>query len=106
MTKEEGELKTRDQILAALRADGDEFASWLDTLPDDVLAEQVRFPEGVQPPSKTRFEMLLGVKEHEMHHRAQLMVAERMIGIVPHLTRDFEARRAEIVKQMQAGKGA
>ena len=32
------------------------------------------------PPTKTRFEMLLGAKEHEMHHRAQLMTMQRMIG--------------------------
>ena len=31
--------------------------------------------------------MILGVKEHEMHHRGQLMVMERMVGVVPHLTR-------------------
>jgi uncharacterized damage-inducible protein DinB len=34
------------------------------------------------------------VKEHEMHHRAQLMVMERMLGMVPHLTRDMQARIA------------
>ena len=38
--------------------------------------------------------MLLGAKEHEMHHRAQLMVIERMLGIVPHLTRARQARTA------------
>ena len=48
-------------------------------------AEQVSMPGGV---SKSRFEMLLGTKEHEMHHRAQLTVIERMLGIVPHLTRN------------------
>jgi uncharacterized damage-inducible protein DinB len=32
------------------------------------------------------------VKEHEMHHRGQLMLIERIIGIVPHLTREFQAR--------------
>ena len=25
--------------------------------------------------------------EHEMHHRAQLMTLQRIIGLVPHLTR-------------------
>jgi uncharacterized damage-inducible protein DinB len=34
------------------------------------------------------------VKEHEMHHRGQLMLVERMLGITPHLTRDMQARRA------------
>ena len=38
--------------------------------------------------------MLLGVKEHEMHHRGQLMLIERMLGIVPHLTRKREATAA------------
>ena len=44
---------------------------------------------------KSRFEMLLGVKEHEMHHRAQLFLIERMIGIVPHLTRARQERMAQ-----------
>jgi len=39
--------------------------------------------------------MLLGVKEHEMHHRGQLMTMERMIGQVPHLTRQMQERRAQ-----------
>jgi uncharacterized damage-inducible protein DinB len=38
--------------------------------------------------------MILSVKEHEMHHRGQLMLIERVIGIVPHLTRDMQARFA------------
>jgi len=37
------------------------------------------------------FEVLLGAKEHEMHHRAQLTVIERLLGIVPHLTRNRPA---------------
>jgi uncharacterized damage-inducible protein DinB len=36
--------------------------------------------------------MLLGTKEHEMHHRAQLTVIERLLGIVPHLTRKRQMR--------------
>ena len=36
--------------------------------------------------------MILSVKEHEMHHRGQLMLIERMVGIVPHLTREMQAR--------------
>ena len=54
-------------------------------------------PPGGTPPSKTRFELLLAVKEHEMHHRGQLMLIERMIGITPHLTRDQEVRRAAMM---------
>jgi uncharacterized damage-inducible protein DinB len=54
-------------------------------------------PPGGSPPSRTRFELLLGVKEHEMHHRGQLMLVERMIGITPHLTREQETRRAAMM---------
>ena len=50
-------------------------------------------PDG-QVPSKSRFEMLLSAKEHEMHHRAQLMQIQRMIGLVPHLTRQMQERFA------------
>jgi uncharacterized damage-inducible protein DinB len=56
------------------------------------LAERVVFTPPSQASDKTRFEMLLGVKEHEMHHRAQLMLIERMVGVVPHLTRARQAR--------------
>jgi uncharacterized damage-inducible protein DinB len=38
--------------------------------------------------------MIMSLKEHEMHHRAQLMLIERMIGIVPHLTRQMQERFA------------
>jgi len=73
---------------------------------DEFLAEHVHFPAPMQPPSKSRFEMLLGVKEHEMHHRGQLMLAERLIGIVPHLTREMEERRAQFEAQGKAQSGA
>jgi len=44
--------------------------------------------------------MILGVKEHEMHHRAQLMMVQRMIGQVTHLTREMNER----IAAMMAGK--
>jgi uncharacterized damage-inducible protein DinB len=53
-------------------------------------------PGGV---SKNRFEMLLGTKEHEMQHRAQLTVIERLLGIVPHLTRNRQAAREAASKR-------
>jgi len=40
--------------------------------------------------------MILGTKEHEMHHRAQLMVIERLLGIVPHLTRQRQEAREKV----------
>jgi uncharacterized damage-inducible protein DinB len=93
-------LTTKAQIVDALRTYGDDFANFLNDLTDEQLAEHVRFPPPVQPSEKTRFEMLLGVKEHEMHHRAKLMLLQRLIGMVPHLT----TRRQE--RQSQAAAGA
>jgi uncharacterized damage-inducible protein DinB len=87
-------LKTKPEIVTALEANGEQFAAWLESLDEAVLGELVSFPTPIDPPQKTRFEMLMGVKEHEMHHRAQLMVAQRLLGIVPHLTREREARMA------------
>lgn len=87
-------LSTKAQILDALRKGGDDFAQFLESLTPEQLAETVSFPPPVQPSSRTRFEMLLGVKEHEMHHRAKLMVVERLLGIVPHLTRIRQQRMA------------
>jgi uncharacterized damage-inducible protein DinB len=84
---EEQALSSKEVIIAALRERGDLFAAFLENLGDDRLAERVTFPPQVQPSERSRFEMLLAAKEHEMHHRAQLMVYERILGIVPHLTR-------------------
>jgi uncharacterized damage-inducible protein DinB len=84
-------LTTKDAIVAALKADGEAFATAIDGMTDEQLGEKVTLPNG----EKTRFEMLLGVKEHEMHHRAQLFLIERMIGIVPHLTRARQAARGK-----------
>ncbi len=82
-------LTTKAAIVAALKADGDAFAAGLEAMTEAQLGEKVALPMG----EKTRFEMLLGVKEHEMHHRAQLFLIERMVGIVPHLTRARQAAR-------------
>jgi uncharacterized damage-inducible protein DinB len=35
----------------------------------------------------------MSIKEHEMHHRGQLMLIERLLGVVPHLTRQREERQ-------------
>jgi hypothetical protein len=70
------------------------WAKWLESQSDDFLAERVKFPSGMTPPTKTSFEMLLGTKEYEMHYRGQLMLIERMLGIVPHLTRHMQERMA------------
>jgi uncharacterized damage-inducible protein DinB len=91
---EEATPRSKAEIIAFLRAEGEKFASYLESLPESFLAEQVKMPPGGQPTAKSRFEMLLSPKEHEMHHRGQLMLVERMIGLVPHLTRQFQERTA------------
>jgi uncharacterized damage-inducible protein DinB len=89
---EEKVLRSKDQTLEMLRSSGEKWAGWLEGLTESFLAERVEMPAGVVPTSKSRFEMILSVKEHEMHHRGQLMLIERMVGIVPHLTREMQAR--------------
>ena len=85
-------LDTREVVLGALESEGEAFAVMLDSMSDETLGETVTFPDPLEP--KTRFEMLLGAKEHEMHHRGQLMVYERLLGVVPHLTRQRQAMMA------------
>ena len=102
---EEKIQRNKAQIIAFLREEGEKIAGWMDGVSDDFLAERIPMPPGMQPASKTRFEMLLGIKEHEMHHRGQLMLIERMVGIVPHLTREMQTRMAQMNAQA-AGKPA
>ena len=91
---EEKEPRTKDQILDLLRTSGEQWAGFLQGLTEDFLAEQVQMPQGMTPPTKSRFEMVLSVKEHEMHHRGQLMLIERLFGLVPHMTREMQSRLA------------
>jgi uncharacterized damage-inducible protein DinB len=91
---EEQKSRTKAQIIDLLKQDGDRFANWLGALSDEFLGERVSMMPGMTPASKSRFEMIMGVKEHEMHHRGQLMLLERMVGVVPHLTREMQARMA------------
>jgi uncharacterized damage-inducible protein DinB len=93
---EQAAPRTKAEIVALLRSTGDTFASFLDGLSESFLAETVTMMPGAQPPVRTRFDMLLSAKEHEMHHRGQLMLLERMLGIVPHLTREFQERMARM----------
>ena len=91
-------LKTKADVVKALTENGEKIAAFLEGLDEATLSSVVTFPPPVQPSQKSRFEMVLGIKEHEMHHRGQLMLIQRLIGQVPHLTR----RRQE----MQAGIAA
>lgn len=86
--------RTKAQIIALLKEEGEKYASAVEALTDDFLGVAVTMPPGGSPPSRTRFDMLAAVKEHEMHHRGQLMLIERILGITPHLTRESQARMA------------
>jgi uncharacterized damage-inducible protein DinB len=91
---EEKQARSKEQIGEMLRSSGESWAGFIEGLSENFLAEQVRMPPGSTPPARSRFEMILSVKEHEMHHRGQLMLIERLFGIVPHLTREMQARMA------------
>jgi uncharacterized damage-inducible protein DinB len=86
--------RTKAEIITLLKDEGEKYAKAVESLADDFLGQSIAMPPGGTPPSRTRFEMLASVKEHEMHHRGQLVLMERMLGITPHLTREHQARMA------------
>src|SRR6266446_9562060 len=91
---EQAEPRTKAEIISLLKDEGEKFAKALESLSDEFLGQSITMPPGGQPASRTRFDMLASTKEHEMHHRGQLMLIERMLGITPHLTREMQARVA------------
>src|SRR5207302_1934686 len=102
---EEQKSRMKAEIIALLKTEGDKIEAQLAGCKEDFLAQTVKFPEGMTPATKSRFEMLLGIKEHEMHHRGQLMVIERMLGITPHLTRQMMERMQSMQAAAAAQKG-
>jgi uncharacterized damage-inducible protein DinB len=101
MGAEEAKPRTKAAVIDLLNSEGEKWANFVAGVSEEFLSEIVTFPQGATPPRKTRFELCMNVKEHEMHHRAQLMLIERMIGIVPHLTRQMQERMAQRQQQMQ-----
>ena len=94
---EEKTLAAKADIIRALTQNGEKFASFLAGLDEATLSSSVTFPPNPSNPSgssRTRFDMLLGAKEHEMHHRGQLMLIQRLLGQVPELTRRRQAMMA------------
>ncbi len=91
---EEATPRTKAEILTMLETEGAKYASALEGLSEEFLGESVQYPEGMVPPAKSRFEMLIAPKEHEMHHRGQLMLVQRLLGMVPPLTRHMQERIA------------
>ena len=89
----EAQPRTKGEMVALLERTGVEFATWVEGLTADFLNERYTDPTGQNP--ETRFESILSVKEHEMHHRAQLMLILRLVGGIPHLTRERMERAAK-----------
>lgn len=87
---QENKPKSKAEIIAALESEGARIAAWLQSSSPEYLAETVTDVAGKNP--RLRLEGLMGIKEHEMHHRGQLMLIQRMVGVVPHLTRQREER--------------
>ena len=105
MGKLQAEVKTprtKAQVLELLRTEGESYAKILEGASDDFLGEPVEYPKEMDPRVKSRFEMMSSPKEHEMHHRGQLMVIERLLGITPHQTRQMEERMASMRAAAQA----
>ena len=96
MRAEEVKPRSKAEIIALLKSEGDQFASWLESVSDEFLEETFTDPSGQH--SNSRMASLMSPKEHEMHHRGQLMLIERLLGIVPHLTRQHEARMQQHAK--------
>ncbi|HET6142483.1 MAG TPA: DinB family protein [Candidatus Acidoferrales bacterium] len=94
LSAEEKMPRTKAQLVELLTTEGEAWAEWMEDLDENFLGEVLMMPPGGSPASRTRFDMILSVKEHEMHHRGQLMMIERMLGIVPHLTRRMQERHA------------
>lgn len=80
---EEKRPRSKAEIIELLRTEGERQALWLERQPEAVLSERVGLPGGA---SVSRFEMLVATKEHELQHRAQLTVIDRLIGVVPRFT--------------------
>ncbi|HEY2038329.1 MAG TPA: DinB family protein [Edaphobacter sp.] len=100
---QEKKLHSKSQLIKLLGDSGESWAEWVEFLPEPFLAEGVAQRDGTL---KRRFEMILSTKEHEMHHLGQLTVIERMLGIVPRLTRgwlDAEVSAGDSVQRLTKG---
>jgi uncharacterized damage-inducible protein DinB len=95
MGAEEAKPRNKAAVIELLKNEGEIWANFVAGASEDFLAQMVTFPQGATPPTKSRLELVTSVKEHEMHHRGQLMLIERIIGVVPHLTRQMQERMAQ-----------
>lgn len=87
---EETRQRSKAEIIELLRTEGERWVKWVEQRPESFFSEPFRLPDGK---SVSRFELLLGTKEHELQHRAQLTVIQRLLGLVPHFTRNLPVSR-------------
>src|SRR5215813_2649323 len=102
MSADEAKPRTKAEVIALLKQEGEKWGNFVAGLSDDFLGQTITMPQGGTPPTRIRFDMILAAKEHEMHHRGQLMLIERILGIVPHLTRQMQERMAQMQSQAKA----
>jgi len=58
-TAEEARPRSKPELVAFLRSEGERFATYLEGLSDAFLGQSVQMPPGATPAVKSRFEMLL-----------------------------------------------
>ena len=56
--------RTKAEIIELLKTEGNVWAGFVDGVSESFLAETVGMPAGAELPGKSRFEMMLSVKEH------------------------------------------
>jgi uncharacterized damage-inducible protein DinB len=96
LTAEEAKPRTKAEVITLLRNEGEKWTGFVAGLSEEFLGQTITMPPGGTPPARSRFDMIMSAKEHEMHHRGQLMLIERILGIVPHLTRQMQERMARM----------
>src|SRR4029077_19824938 len=57
LTAEESKPRTKAEIIALLKADGEKFAALLESTSDSFLGEVLQMRPGGDPPARTRFDM-------------------------------------------------
>src|SRR5262245_56327994 len=61
LTAEEAKPRTKAEVVALLRTEGEKWAGFLSGLSDEFLGQVITMPPGGNPPQRTRFDMILSV---------------------------------------------
>lgn len=101
LTTDLASIKTKDQIVAVLKSSFDGIVARVSAANEAYLNETFLAPDGK---TKVRLWVIQCAKEQEMVLRGQLFLMERMLGIVPHLTRRQMEVEAERARKLVAAK--